>query len=61
MCLIPLGGHWAGMESHSAGRRFAPSGGNTPAYVNRELSKWAIRSKSELMQALMLSRWVLLQ
>eukprot|EP00667_Euglena_gracilis_P004023 EG_transcript_4038 len=43
-------------DVHKGSIRFAPSGGNTPAYVNRELSKWAIRSKSELMQALMLSR-----
>eukprot|EP00667_Euglena_gracilis_P001782 EG_transcript_1782 len=36
--------------------RFAPSGGNTPAYINKVLSRWAIRSKSELMQAFMLAR-----
>eukprot|EP00668_Euglena_longa_P041584 GGOE01054745.1.p1 GENE.GGOE01054745.1~~GGOE01054745.1.p1 ORF type:complete len:641 (+),score=129.55 GGOE01054745.1:66-1988(+) len=36
--------------------RFVPSGGNTPAYINKVLSRWAIRSKSELMQAFMLAR-----
>eukprot|EP00668_Euglena_longa_P006946 GGOE01008296.1.p1 GENE.GGOE01008296.1~~GGOE01008296.1.p1 ORF type:complete len:640 (-),score=129.34 GGOE01008296.1:603-2477(-) len=36
--------------------RFAPSGGNTPKYINTALSRWAIRQKSEGMQAFMLSR-----
>jgi len=36
--------------------RFLPSGGNTSAHINTAISRWAINSKSEFMQAMMLAR-----
>eukprot|EP00997_Jenningsia_sp_PLL12_P006415 NODE_295_length_1952_cov_59.615344_g246_i0.p2 GENE.NODE_295_length_1952_cov_59.615344_g246_i0~~NODE_295_length_1952_cov_59.615344_g246_i0.p2 ORF type:complete len:493 (-),score=139.37 NODE_295_length_1952_cov_59.615344_g246_i0:131-1609(-) len=36
--------------------RFRPSGGNTAARIDTRLAKWAMQSKSELMQATMLAR-----
>jgi len=36
--------------------RFLPSGGDTSAHINTAVSRWAINSKSEFMQAMMLAR-----
>eukprot|EP00667_Euglena_gracilis_P005543 EG_transcript_5587 len=48
------------VKSHAAVEngvvKFRPSGGNTPAHITTAMARWAINSKSEFMQAMMLAR-----